>query len=120
MKIANIYSHLNGYEHILVHHKDLWDEIETAINSIDANAYTKISKAKPTFGKVLYDQKALNKQFEAILFPNNWNSVTTQYYVTDDIDITREIANIRDKEEQRQIVEKNGHVAFKQITKLIS
>lgn len=113
MKITNIYSHLNGHEHMLVHHKDLWDEIVAAINSIDANAYTKISKAKPSLGKVLYDQKALNKQFEAILFPQNWESVTTQYYVTGDIPTAREIASIRDKEEQRRIIEEKGHVAFR-------
>lgn len=113
MKIANIYSHLNGYEHMLVHHKDLWDEIVAAINSIDANSYVKISKAKPSFGKTLYDQKALNKQFEAILFPRDWKSVTTQYYVTSDISTAREIASIRDKEKQRKIIEQNGHVAFR-------
>lgn len=113
MKIANIYSHLNGYEHMLVHHKDLLDEIVAAINSIDANAYTKISKAKQSRGKDLYDQKALNKQFEEILFPQNWESVTTQYYVTGDIPTAREIASIRDKEEQRRIIEEKGHVAFR-------
>ena len=113
MKIANIYSHLNGYEHMLVHHKDLWDEIVSAINSIEANNFTKISKAKPTIGKTLYDQKALNKQFENILFPQEWESVTTQYYVTGDIPTAREIANIRDKDEQRRIIEDNGHVAFR-------
>ena len=113
MRIAHIYSHLNGHEHMLVHHKDLWDEIVDAINSIDANVYTKISKAKPSFGRVLYDQKALNKQFEAVLFPQEWQSVTTQYYVTGDIPTAREIASIRDKEEQRRIIERNGHVAFR-------
>lgn len=113
MKIANIYSHLNGYEHMLVHHKDLWNEIVSAITSIEANNFTKISKAKPTMGKTLYDQKALNKQFENILFPQEWESVTTQYYVTGDIPTAREIANIRDKDEQRRIIEDNGHVAFR-------
>ncbi|MGN1410753.1 MAG: BglII/BstYI family type II restriction endonuclease [Eubacteriales bacterium] len=113
MKIANIYSHLNGYEHMMVHHKDLWNEIVASIESIDANVYTKISKARPSFGKVLYDQKALNKQFETILFPQNWESVTIQYYVTGDIPTAREIASIRDKEEQRRIIEGNGHVAFR-------
>ena len=98
---------------MLVHHKDLWDEIVSAINSIEANNFTKISKAKPTMGKTLYDQKALNKQFENILFPQEWESVTTQYYVTGDIPTAREIANIRDKDEQRRIIEDNGHVAFR-------
>lgn len=113
MKIANRYSHLNGYEHMLVHHQDLWNELVAAIESIDANCYTKISQAKPTRGKTLYDQKALNKQFEALLFPKGWASVTTQYYVTGDLATAREIASIRDKEEQRQIIEDHGFTPFR-------
>ena len=113
MKIANMYSHLNGYEHMLVHHKKLWEEIVSAIEHIDANFYTKTSKAKPTFGKVLYDQKALNKQFEKILFPQKWKSVTIQYYVTEDIPTARKIAGMRDKKEQKQVIEQSGHTAFK-------
>lgn len=113
MKIANIYSHLNGYEHMMFHHKDLWDEIVAAINNIDANKFTKISKAKSTVGKTLYDQKALNKQFERVLFPQMWRSVTIPYYVTGDILTAREIANIREKAEQKRIIENNGFTAFR-------
>lgn len=113
MKIANIYSHLNGYEHMLVHHKDLWDEIVAAISSIDANAFTKTSNAKSTRGKVLYDQTKLNDRFEEYLFPLGWKSVRTDYYVTGDIPTAREIANIRDKDEQRRVIEENGFTAFR-------
>ncbi len=112
MKIANQYSHLNGYEHLLVHKKSLWDEIVAAIRSIDANEYTKISKAKPSMGKTFYDQKAINKRFEEILFPLEWKSVTTPYYVTSDIETAREIALIRDREEQKVIIEQRGFPAF--------
>ena len=113
MKIANLYSHLNGYEYMLVHRKALWDEIENAINNIDANLYTKISKAKPTEGKKLYDQKVLNKRFESILLPQKWKSVTTPYYVTGDIDTAREISGIREKEEQKRIIESKGFKAYR-------
>lgn len=113
MKVANLYSHLNGYEYMLVHRKELWEEIVSAIAAINANDYTKVSKAKPSLGKTLYDQKALNKKFEDILFPLHWKSVTTQYYVTDDIPTAREIANIREKEEQRQIIENKGYTAIR-------
>lgn len=113
MKVANVYSHLNGYEHMMVHHKDLWDEIMAAITTIDANAFTKFSKAKSSLGKTLYDQKALNRQFETILFPQGWESITTQYYVTGDIPTAREIASIRDKEVQKQMIEEKGFPAFR-------
>ena len=113
MKIANLYSHLNGYEYMLVHRKEQWDEIADAITSIDANDFIKVSKAKQTYGRVFYNQKALNKKFEEILFPLGWQSITTPYYVCDDIQTAREIANIRDKEEQKQIIENSGHQAMR-------
>lgn len=113
MKIANLYSHLNGYEYMLVHRKELWDEIVRAIEQIDANRFTKTSKAKPTMGKTVYDQKKINKEFEKILFPEGWESVTTQYYVTGDLRTAREIANIREKEEQKKIIESNGFTAYR-------
>ena len=113
MKVANMYSHLNGYEYMLVHRKNLWDEILDAISSIDANKYTKISKAKPTEGRIFYDQKAINKQFEALLFPKKWVSVTTPYFVTGDLETAREVSHIRDKEEQKRIIESKGFEAYK-------
>ena len=57
MKIANLYSHLNGYEFMMVHKKALWDEIVHAIESIDANQFVKYSKDKTRTGEPLYDQK---------------------------------------------------------------
>lgn len=113
MKIANLYSHLNGFEHLIVHHKDLWEEIVAAIESIDANQFTKKSKTKTSLGKTLYDQKLINKEFEKVLFPKGWESVKIHYYVTDDIPTAREIAQIRNKEEQRTIIERNGHTPYR-------
>ena len=45
MKIAQTYSHLNGEEYLIVHHKKLYQEIKEVIENIDANSFrTKISK----------------------------------------------------------------------------
>ena len=45
MKIAKTYSHLNGLEYLLVHHKKLWEEVLTVNAAVDAEACkTKISK----------------------------------------------------------------------------
>lgn len=112
MKIANMYNHLNGYEYMLVHRRHLWEEIENAIHSINANNFIKYSKDKTKFGKPLYDQKSINKQFKNILFPLGWSSVKTPYYVTGDIDTAKTIATIRDKEKQRQIIKNNGFEAY--------
>ena len=91
MKIANMYNHLNGYEYMLVHKKQLWEEIESAINSINADDFIKYSKDKAKLGKTLYDQKNINKQFRSILYPLNWKSVTIPYYVTGDIDTAKNV-----------------------------
>lgn len=107
-----MYNHLNGYEYMLVHRKLLWEEIKNAIHSINANDFIKYSKDKAKLGKTLYDQKNINKQFENMLFPLGWNSVKTLYYVTGDIETAKTIASIRDKEEQKQIIENNGFEAY--------
>lgn len=112
MKIANMYNHLNGYEYMLVHRKQLWEEIENAIHSINANDFIKYSKDKAKLGKPLYDQKNINKQFEKILFPLGWASVKTPYYVTGDIETAKTIALIRNRDEQKQIIEDNGFEAY--------
>ena len=104
MKIAYEYSHLNGLEYLLVHKKDLLDEIRNAIEAIDANAYTKQSRDKMKVGKTLYSQKDINKAFEDILYPLGWQSVITPYYVADDIETIRNTISIRDSNEQKQAI----------------
>ena len=113
MKIANIYSHLNGYEFMIVHKPELWQELTTSLNSVNANDYTKISKAKPSFGRTFYDQKALNNAIKDILTPLGWNEVRTPYYVSSDINTLREISGVRDKDIQKQIIENNGFEPMK-------
>lgn len=64
MKVAARYSHLNGYEWLLVHEKKTWLEIENAIKSINAAKYkTKVSDEKTMKGKLLYAPIELNKAF---------------------------------------------------------
>jgi len=54
MKIAKKYSHLNGEEYLIVHHKKLYQEIKDVIQSVDANDFrTKISKEKRKIGNNL-------------------------------------------------------------------
>lgn len=47
VQISQFYSHLNGYEHILVHQHSLWQEIENVISAVDAaSCLTKVSLEK--------------------------------------------------------------------------
>lgn len=109
MIIKYEYSHLNGLEHLMVHKPQLLEEIRSAIAAIDANQHTKTSKDKTKTGKTLYSQKDLNAAFEAILFPLGWKSVTTPYFVADDIETIKETISIRDSEEQRQAILNHNH-----------
>lgn len=108
MRVANTYSHLNGYEFLLVHKPDLWHEIVSTINSIDANTYTKISNDRTKRGQLVYDQKTINRAIKDILTPLGWHEVRTPYFVSSDIDTLREISGIRDKDEQKRVIEGKG------------
>ena len=52
MKIDQKYSHLNGEEYLIVHHKNLYKKIKEIITSVNAEDFkTKISKEKRMVGK---------------------------------------------------------------------
>jgi len=83
MKIAEKYSHLNGEEYILVHHKNLYKEIKEVISSIDASIFmTKKSKEKTMMGKWLYSPIELNKIFIKNFRTKGWFESRYKYYVT--------------------------------------
>ncbi len=83
MKITQKYSHLNGEEYLIVHHKDIYDEILDIINLIDANKFkTKVSEEKTMKGEVLYSPDELNKEFKRIFYKQDWKESRYQYYIT--------------------------------------
>ena len=56
MKIIEKYSHLNGEEYLIVHHKKIYDEIKNVITTIEAEkCRTKESKEKTMKGKMLFN-----------------------------------------------------------------
>ncbi len=83
MKIANKYSHLNGEEYFIVHHKKLYNEIKETIISINANELlNKISKEKTKKGKMLYSPIDLNKAFHSKFSKLGWAEQRYNYYIT--------------------------------------
>jgi hypothetical protein len=83
MKIAQKYSHLNGEEYLIVHHKKLYKEITDVIKSIDASKFmTKVSKEKTMTGKMLYSPIELNETFNKKFNKLGWHETRYQYYVT--------------------------------------
>ena len=83
MKIAQKYSHLNGEEYLVVHHKELYDEIIGVITRIQARQFrTKASEEKTMKGKMLYSPVALNKAFTKKFNALGWSASRYRYYVT--------------------------------------
>ncbi|HEG43829.1 MAG TPA: restriction endonuclease [Phycisphaerales bacterium] len=104
MKIQKQYSHLNGFEWLLVHQKGLWKQIQSAIESIDASkCKTKVSKEKTMRGKKLYCPKSLNEHFKLLLEENGWKESRTSYWVTDDYDLITKTLPMSAEEQKREI-----------------
>ena len=109
MKIAQVYSHLNGLEFMLVHKFKLWQEIQNVIENVDTSeAFTKISQEKTMKGKILLSPKILNELFKTGFNAHNWHEVRINYFVNEDLNTTREIISIQDKDEQKRIILERG------------
>ncbi|MCD4811390.1 restriction endonuclease [bacterium] len=108
MKIAQKYSHLNGEEYLIVHHKSLYDEIIEVITSIDAEKLkNKRSKEKSKKGKMLYSPINLNKEFEEKFRAKNWKEGRYRYYITLDRKLMEKCISMPAKE-QKEFLIKHG------------
>ena len=109
MHIGARYSHLNGYEWLLVHRPAIWDEIEDVIGGIDADrCRTKISQEKRSKGNLLYAPADMNNAFKTAFEGKGWSEHRVSYCVTDDAALIRRILHLP-YEEQRQIIEQAGN-----------
>ena len=65
MKIIEKYSHLNGEEYLLVHHKKEYNEIINVIENVNANKHkTKNSKERTSREKLIRNPSELNKEYK--------------------------------------------------------
>lgn len=113
MKIAQVYSHLNGLEFLLVHKPKLWNEIQSVIKNVDAGmAFCKVSKEKTMAGKILYSPSELNLLYKEEFSVNGWFETRISYFVNEDLNTTMETVNIKDKDAQKQAIIDRGFAAF--------
>jgi hypothetical protein len=107
MKIAQKYSHLNGEEYLIVHHKKLYKEIVDTIQSIDASMFmTKESKEKSMTGKMLYSPIDLNKAFNEKFNKIGWHETRYQYYITTEQKILPELITLPYEEQKEFLISK--------------
>lgn len=106
MKIGASYSHLNGVEYLLVHHKQLWKEVQAVIAGVDASACrTKISKEKTMKGKLLYSPEDMNAAFKKGFVSKGWEQRRNTFWVTADEKLMRGVYSLPPEEQKRAIVE---------------
>ena len=108
MQIKARYSHLNGEEYLLVHRKQLWDEVQTVIAGVDAFACrTKPSKEKTMRGRTLFSPIDMNREFKNGLQARGWRERRSTFWITADDRLMRSVYNLPEAE-QRQAIEKSG------------
>ena len=113
MKIVETYSHLNGEEYLIVHHKILYDEIMKVIGLVDASKFrTKTSKEKTMKGKKLYNPSALNKKFKELFNAKNWIESRYEYCISTDREIVQEIASLPLPEQKIVIKQRNAELIY--------
>jgi len=106
MQIFQFYSHLNGYEHIRVHHRKIWRELKQVIAAIDADAcLTKVSAEKTKRGRLLYSPIDMNIAFKRELEQRGWAERRTSYYVTDDHLLITKTMQMSAAEQRQEIID---------------
>ncbi len=113
MRIVEVYSHLNGREHILVHKKKLWKEVESVIKSIDAESCrTKVSKeSRKALQGLLYAPIELNRAFKSRLDSFGWKEKKISYWVTSDAELIVQTM-LMDPKAQKEEILANGKQAI--------
>jgi len=108
MRIVERYSHLNGWEFLLVHRPHLWDEVQNVIASVDAElCKTKESMERGKVGTLLYSPIAMNTDFKSRFGALGWSESRTAYWVTANAELIRKTLNL-DTQEQKRVIEESG------------
>ena len=106
MQIKNRYSHLNGEEYLLVHRKELWEEVQAVIAGIEASAYrTKVSREKTMRGRLLFSPTDMNQAFKERFRGLGWSERRSTFWVTDDEKLLRGIYGLPESEQKLAIEE---------------
>ena len=73
MRIVETHSHFNGFEHLLVHKPQLWQEIKDVIQEAGENtSWTTVSKERSADGLSQYNPVEMNKEFKRLLEEKKW------------------------------------------------
>jgi hypothetical protein len=106
MKLAQKFSHLNGEEYLLVHHKQEYREIQNIISIVNANKHlTKESEEKGKKGKLVYNPTSLNKEFKSLFYELGWKERRRDFFVSPDPNIARILEPLTFEEQKKLLNE---------------
>jgi hypothetical protein len=104
MKTAEIYSHLNGLEFLIVHKPTLWKEIQDVIAAVNAaKCKTKVSKEKTMKGELLFSPVDMNAAFKRLLRAKSWEESRVSYWVTRSEKLIRKTLTMPASEQKKEI-----------------
>ncbi len=113
MNIGAMYSHLNGFEWIQFHQKEMWVEIEGIVAAINAEEYRiKVSQEKTMKGKNIFSPTALNRRLKDDFEQLGWFESRTNYWVTDDHKLISKTMHLEEIE-QKRIIEEAGKIPIR-------
>lgn len=108
MKIAQKYSHLNGEEFLLVHHKNLYKEIREVVADVDAKEHmTKESGEKDRKGELVYGPSSLNQAFRDLLYPKGWAERRRNFFVSTDPNLVKQLEPLDFKQQKELLLSLN-------------
>jgi hypothetical protein len=104
MKMAQVYSHLNGLEFLLVHKPGLWKEIKSVVSGVDAEeCKTKVSKEKTMKGELLFSPIDMNASFKELLRAKKWEESRVSYWVTKSEKLIRKTLTMSPDQQKAEI-----------------
>ncbi len=106
MIIADVYSHLNGEEFLLVRRKAAYREIREVVSAINVDACrTKISRERTMSGKRLISPKELNAQFKTHFRARDWLEQTYRYYLATDRRLLEQVVSLPFEQQRVRLLE---------------
>ena len=104
MRVKARYPHLNGEEYLLVHRRELWEEVQAVILGIDGEACrTKVSRERTMPGKLLFSPTDMNQAFKEKFRGLGWNERRSTFWVSDDEKVLRGIYGLPEDEQKKRI-----------------
>lgn len=108
MRIVETYSHLNGEEYMLVHHRAEYREIKEVIEAVDATRHkTKVSEEKGKKGRLVWNPGSINKEFASFFKDKGWKPMRRNFFVSHKPNIARVLESL-DFDEQKKYLESIG------------